>query len=275
LTFLGEFLDRMIGYSYPILFVWVLFFAVETLLPRDDQRISLRSRLKTLAFWLVYIPCIMISTQLFLLVWTPLGVKPLIPSLSAGLPRPVGAIVGAVAAAYVGDFFYYWCHRAQHRWFWRFHAVHHSVREMSGAAAYHHVSEGFIKLALYTAPLAFFTQDPFAMPVLGWLLALQGYYLHSPTKVHFGPLGRFLADNRFHRIHHSMEPGHFDKNFGVFTTLWDVLFGTAYFPAAGEWPATGLPDFPEPANMREYLMSPFTKANTAEPKAAAEPALLR
>ncbi len=263
----------MIGYAYPILFVWVLFSAVETLLPRDEQRISLRSRLKTLLFWLVYIPCIMISTQLFWLVWTPLGVKPLIPSLAAGLPRPLGAFLGAIAAAYVGDFFYYWCHRAQHRWLWRFHAVHHSVREMSGAAAYHHVSEGFIKLALYTAPLAFFTQDPFAMPVLGWLLALQGYYLHSPTKLHFGPLGRFFADNRFHRIHHSIEPEHFDKNFGVFTTLWDGVFGTAYFPTADEWPETGLADFPEPANVREYLLLPFAKTSAEEPKGVAGQAM--
>jgi hypothetical protein len=76
--------------------------------------------------------------------------------------------------------------------------------------------------------------------------------------MNLGPLGRYFMDNRLHRIHHSIEPQHFDKNFGLFTTLWDSLFGTAYFPARDEWPDTGVPDFPEPASMTEFLFSPFT-----------------
>ena len=43
----------------------------------------------------------------------------------------------------------------------------------------------------------------------------------------------------------------------MFTTLWDSLFGTAHFPAEGEWPATGVPDFPEPANVRQFLFASF------------------
>ena len=54
----------------------------------------------------------------------------------------------------------------------------------------------------------------------------QGNYLHSPIRLHLGVLGRYIVDNRVHRIHHSLEPAHFDKNFGMFTTLWDRLFGT-------------------------------------------------
>ena len=46
-----------------------------------------------------------------------------------------------LAAAAVYDFFFYWCHRAEHRWLWRFHAVHHSIRDMNAVNAYHHPTE--------------------------------------------------------------------------------------------------------------------------------------
>jgi sterol desaturase/sphingolipid hydroxylase (fatty acid hydroxylase superfamily) len=79
-------------------------------------------------------------------------------------------------------------------------------------------------------------------------------------------LRRIIADNRFHRIHHSVEPQHFGKNFGAGTSLWDQLFGTAYFPAADEWPATGLSDQREANTVSEYLWSPFKRL---EPQDAA------
>jgi sterol desaturase/sphingolipid hydroxylase (fatty acid hydroxylase superfamily) len=43
-----------------------------------------------------------------------------------------------------------------------------------------------------------------------------------------------------HRIHHSLEPQHFDKNFAFVFPLWDVLFGTYCPPKRNEFPATGV-----------------------------------
>jgi len=253
------FLEDLAGYAYATLCICTGFYAIEVLWPRKGLVVSVRSRVKALGFWFVYIPAVMLTTQLTWPLWAPLGVQPLLPRIvPPGLPGPVSAVIGAIAAAFVGDFVYYWFHRLQHRFFWRFHAVHHSVREMSGISAFHHISEPLFRFVFYTAPLACFTQDPFALPVLGWLVALQGYYEHSQTRLNFGPLGRYLADNRFHRIHHSIRPEHYDKNFGVIVTLWDSLFGTAYMPDKDEWPDTGVADFPEPATIREYLLAPFT-----------------
>jgi sterol desaturase/sphingolipid hydroxylase (fatty acid hydroxylase superfamily) len=249
----------------------VFFLALETLAPREGVRISNASRLKSVVFWIVNGAIITLMAYAIMLVWRPLGVKPLLPSLApAGLPAPLGALIGVVAAAFVGDFFYYWCHRAQHRFPWRFHAVHHSVRELSGIAGYHHFTEGLIEFALYTVPLGLFTDSPYSVPILGMLLAWQGNYEHSPTRLNFGPLGRYLVDNRFHRIHHSVEARHFDKNFGIFTTLWDSIFGTAYFPAPDEWPQTGVAEVPEPETVAAFLASPFVRR--AKPAAAERPA---
>jgi sterol desaturase/sphingolipid hydroxylase (fatty acid hydroxylase superfamily) len=45
----------------------------------------------------------------------------------------------------------------------------------------------------------------------------------------FGWVGRWLLISPVaHRIHHSPEVEHFDRNFGGITPLWDRLFGTWY-----------------------------------------------
>jgi sterol desaturase/sphingolipid hydroxylase (fatty acid hydroxylase superfamily) len=67
-------------------------------------------------------------------------------------------------------------------------------------------------------------------------------------------------DNRFHRLHHSVEERHFDKNFGLTTPLWDLLFGTLCVPAKDEWPETGLADQPEVGGLADFLWRPFTRA---------------
>jgi sterol desaturase/sphingolipid hydroxylase (fatty acid hydroxylase superfamily) len=240
--------------------IWMalFFIALESVAPRAGVKVSTASRVRAVAFWSVYNIAILLLFNLMGPLWASLGVKPLLPTLAPpGMPHLLSVLIGCLAAAYVGDFVYYWCHRFQHRYLWRFHAVHHSVREMSGVTAYHHVSEQIFNFLLYTVPLSLVTRDPLVIPMLGWLLALQGNYLHSPTWINFGPLGRYWIDNRYHRIHHSIEERHFDKNFGLFTTLWDSLFGTAYFPARDEWPQTGVADFREPASVRDFLLSPF------------------
>jgi len=272
MDFTRSLITGIADFDFSLVPLFVVFVALEALFPRERTAASVAARLranapsqlKAAAFWLVWVPFAVLTAMLYQALWSKLGVKPLLPSLSpGGLPRPLSVAIGAVAAAFVGDFVYYWCHRAQHRFFWRFHAVHHSVRQMSGVAAYHHVSEEAFKVALYALPLALFTTDPYALPVIGLVLGWQGNYLHSPIRLHLGPLGRLIQDNRFHRIHHSIEPRHFDKNFGVFCTLWDWLFGTAYFPAADEWPRTGLADQPEPESIASYLTAPFRQASRA------------
>jgi sterol desaturase/sphingolipid hydroxylase (fatty acid hydroxylase superfamily) len=93
--------------------------------------------------------------------------------------------------------------------------------------------------------------------VVGFIVMLLSYYIHSPIDVHFGPFRKVLVDNRFHRIHHSIEPRHFDKNFGICFSIWDRWFGTAYDPAPDEWPSVGLSDVPAPRGVVEFLTLPL------------------
>lgn len=191
-----------------------------------------------------------------------LDLRPLTESDSWPL-KVTGWLIAVVGIAMAGNFFYYWLHRAQHRfgWLWRFHSVHHSITEMSATASYHHVAEDLFQFAAVTLPMSVLLGVA-SGPVPWIVIVLAGthtYFIHSSARFSLGPLGYVICDNRYHRLHHSRDPEHRNRNFGTTTPIWDMLFGTARFPKKGEWPAVGLDDTPEPRTVREYLLLPFRK----------------
>lgn len=225
----------------------------------SHEKHSLKGRLYGVVYWIIWTLFAMAAAELF---------KYLNPTSLWRIPVKAewaGAwdvIIAPILAAIVGDFYFYFHHRIQHAvpLLWRFHAVHHSIREMNAVNAYHHPFDDFIKGFISLIPLAFFAIDATrAIPTLAILLALHPYYLHSPLKGDLGIFRNVIGDNRFHRIHHSTDPRHFGKNYGAFTTVWDRLFGTAYWPAKDEWPEVGLKDIPQPTNLAEWFLIPFRR----------------
>lgn len=186
--------------------------------------------------------------------------------------RVAGWLVATFGIAVIADFFYYWMHRAQHAipWMWRFHRVHHSITEMSATNSYHHVAEDLFQYVAVTLPLIFLF-DVSSGPV-PWLLIVvlntQTYFIHSSANFNIGPLRYLVSDNRLHRIHHSREDRHLNRNFATRTPLWDVLFGTAYFPRRDEWPDVGLTELEEPRTLRDYLLLPFRGDRADAPRPA-------
>jgi sterol desaturase/sphingolipid hydroxylase (fatty acid hydroxylase superfamily) len=205
-------------------------------------------------------------------LWRQIGIAPTItvPLWSwleaygtAGYALQVLVLVGAA------DFLAYWRHRAEHRWFWGVHMVHHSPRELHAANDIAHPLQAFFSFVFITVPMSLIAVDgpttPFTVAALVVLLSM---YIHSPVEVHFGPVRRVVVDNRFHRIHHSLEPRHFDKNFSICFSVWDHMFGTAYDPGE-EWPAVGLADVKPPRTLREFLNMPFQPGRNVAPDEAA------
>jgi sterol desaturase/sphingolipid hydroxylase (fatty acid hydroxylase superfamily) len=204
---------------------------------------------------------------IFLLAAAPLGaaVAVIMGDISKALniqPIPVhlgvfSPVVGAIVLALWLDLQFYVAHRIEHRFFWRFHAVHHSIRDLSAANSYHHWTEALMSLTV-AIPLMFF--DVKIAPTLGLLVLLfryQQFYIHSSSRPHFGPLRYVWVDNRYHRIHHSLNPEHFNKNFGAFSPLWDWLFGTLYMPQSKEWPEVGVEGLHQPESIKDWLVAPW------------------
>lgn len=275
MDFLPAMLSRIGSSATNWLIIFGIVTALELLAPRE--RHSAATRLQGLVFWAVWIPIATLVLAGFAAVWKWLGVAPLFSLPAAfGWAGAAAMVLTMLAGAFVSDFFFYWCHRAQHAWLWRFHAVHHSVRDLNALTSYHHPSAIVVETAMIAAPVSLlFGESAAASGAMVVLLWVQVVFLHSPTRLHLGPLRMLFADNRFHRIHHSMEPRHFDKNFGAFTTLWDRLFGTAWYPAPGEWPAVGVAGVEPPASLRQWLLMPFREASTAAPPPAAAAAVER
>jgi sterol desaturase/sphingolipid hydroxylase (fatty acid hydroxylase superfamily) len=269
--------SALIRLQYPAA-TCLLYLLFELLLPRT--RNSIRSYGRAAVFTAA---AIVINTILLALIEGTIGIgqksggivgdgqiQPVasldLSSLTASdfLPLQVaGWLAATLGVAMLVNFFYYWLHRAQHAvpWLWRFHRVHHSITEMSATASYHHFAEDLFQFVGVTLPAAFLLQVvPGPVP---WLVIVlvntHTYFIHSSARINIGPLRYLVGDNRYHRIHHSIEPHHVNHNFGTSTPLWDVLFGTAYFPKAGEWPQVGLADFAEPRTLGDYLLSPLRK----------------
>jgi sterol desaturase/sphingolipid hydroxylase (fatty acid hydroxylase superfamily) len=255
----------LIRLTYPAA-TCLLFLAAEWALPHN--RNSIASYRRAAIFWTAAIAFNTLVLKALegtmgALQIPPLAVldlHPLTDSPSLAL-RVAGWLLAAIGLAIVGNFFYYWFHRAQHRfgWLWRFHSIHHSIPELSATASYHHVTEDLFQYIAVTLPMAVLLGVQ-SGPV-PWLVVVlagaQAFYIHSSAKLEIGPLRYLLCDNRFHRIHHSCDAVHRDCNFGTVSPLWDVLFGTAWFPRRGEWPAVGLDEMGEPQSVGAYLLAPF------------------
>lgn len=224
------------------------------------ERPSWRTRLKGFTFVSVGWFAATAPLTAFLVLFDVLGVKPIytFPSLTS-------EALGIVAALLFSDFLNYWSHRFLHRFAWPIHAVHHSVTELCAANNYAHFTERVIKSALFALPLSLvtfkFPETPYAIAF--WRAGME-FWIHSPTSAHLGPLSWILVDNRWHRIHHSLEAQHIDKNFGILFSFWDRMFGTAWVPAKGEWPKVGVAGTPPPRNVLDYLLMPLRRRRNHE-----------
>jgi sterol desaturase/sphingolipid hydroxylase (fatty acid hydroxylase superfamily) len=198
------------------------------------------------------------------------SIKPLLQLNLAQVARDAGGVFGAAlnwaifpfAIYLIYDAFYYFFHRAQHAvpFLWRFHAVHHSIREMNAFNSSHHISEEIFRLFLITVPMTALigvsTETTFVVLLLrGW-----GQFVHSNLNLNLGPIEYVVATPRFHRIHHSIEPHHVNRNFATFFPIFDLIFGTAHMPRKGEFPRTGIAGTPEPSTPLQQVMMPFAKA---------------
>jgi sterol desaturase/sphingolipid hydroxylase (fatty acid hydroxylase superfamily) len=132
----------------------------------------------------------------------------------------------------VNSFMFYWSHRLMHtHQLFEIHKVHHSALEMNVLTpTRNHPIDFMIMIVINTVPAAILGADSLAVMAY---LGLNGLYqcaVHSSITFMDAKWIRFLIISpKAHRVHHSCEKEHFDKNFGILT-LWDVLFGTYYNP---------------------------------------------
>ena len=145
---------------------------------------------------------------------------------------PLAAQVAILLAA--TDFCQYWLHRAFHgRRLWRFHAIHHSAREVNWSTTFrvHPVNDLAVNAALAVlARLAGFSET--SVLLAAPIFFFSGVLTHANLGWTYGPLRFVLASPVFHRWHHSLEMDARERNFAPMFPVWDLMFGTFHMPGA-------------------------------------------
>lgn len=124
---------------------------------------------------------------------------------------------------------------------WEFHKVHHSAKILTPITLFRiHPLESAIatvrnslSLGVSSAMFMFFFSGEvsmytfFGVNLFGFMFNFLGANLrHSHVPISLGFLEYLFISPKQHQIHHSANPKHFDKNFGVGLAIWDYLAGT-------------------------------------------------
>ncbi len=119
-----------------------------------------------------------------------------------------------------------------------------------------------LSILLFPAPIS--AWDILGVNVFGFLFNFLGSNLrHTSIDLSFGYLEFLFISPRMHQYHHSDNPLHFNKNFGVSLSIWDIFFKTFARPQSfKENPITfGFPyiEKEEDTSLRLAIISPIKK----------------
>jgi len=248
-TLLRPLLARLLIYLAPVALFIVLGIVMESWLVADEQEDDQAKLFNLVISLIISITDVGIGIWLLALLTSVMSKIPLHGLISLPL-QDHGKIWIAIPLALfnlcVGDFFYYWMHRAQHswKWLWVQHKIHHTEEHMNVTTALRaHWTEVPMHIVFINAPLALLFNLPIVTIGLASLVVQSvKYFIHLNARISLGPLNRVFCTPHTHRIHHSSLEKHWGKNFCSALSLWDVLFGTHYQPAPDEWPPCGIPN---------------------------------
>jgi len=143
-------------------------------------------------------------------------------------------------AVFVADLAQALLHRAYHNipWLWRFHAVHHSSREMDWLAGSRiHFVEIVLTRSFVLLPLLVLGFSTPAVNAYVILVGLQAVVAHANIGVRFGWLEYLLVLPRYHHWHHARQQDYIDVNYAIHLPLIDMLMGTFKLPPdQSQWP---------------------------------------
>lgn len=161
-----------------------------------------------------------------------------ITAKSLAIIDPIGWPIWAQLVVFfiVLDFVQWFTHTLLHRFpfLWKFHKVHHSVKEMGFAA---HLRYHWMENVLYKPLKTFGIMilggfEPEQAYIVHFIAIAIGHFNHSNIKITWGPLKYIINNPVMHLYHHAYElpEGKYGVNFGISLSLWDYLFKTNYIP---------------------------------------------
>lgn len=135
------------------------------------------------------------------------------------------------------DFVQWLTHVLLHKYevLWRFHKVHHSVKEMGFAAhlRYHWMENILYKPLKTLGVMVLGGFEPEQAYIVHFIAIIIGHLNHANIRITWGPFKYILNNSVMHLYHHMKAlPENKPKgiNFGISLSIWDFLFKTNYIP---------------------------------------------
>lgn len=157
-------------------------------------------------------------------------------TLLAGWPIVLQAFVFLLAKDFVSWFAHMLLHRVP--WMWELHKLHHSITELDWIGNFRfHWMEIVIYKAFTWLPLLLLGVAGNVILIIAVIETFIGHLNHSNIPWGYGKMGYIINNPRFHVWHHDMvNHGRYGQNFAIVFSLWDWIFGTAYFPKDSKMP---------------------------------------
>ncbi len=134
------------------------------------------------------------------------------------------------------DFVQWFTHSLLHKYpfFWKYHKVHHSVKEMGFAAhlRYHWMENILYKPLKTFGVMILFGFEPTQAYIVHFIAIAIGHINHANIKITWGPLKYIFNNPVMHLYHHAytIPEGTYGVNFGISLSVWDYIFKTDYIP---------------------------------------------
>lgn len=185
-------------------------------------------------------------------------------SRGADADAGLGATLALTTAIFiVDDFLHYASHRMAHRMeiFWASHYVHHSPLRFDfftglrqpPSWAFTPAAAAPVLLILMGAPVA-------VVAASGALRAAHHFLLHTERVRRLPQWVEWTFNTpSHHRVHHSSEHDHVDKNFGAVLILWDRMFGTFIAEPQGGVSTYGVHDPAAQASALSVVVHPWRR----------------
>ena len=147
------------------------------------------------------------------------------------------------------DFVQWFTHVLLHKYefLWRFHKVHHSVKEMGFAAhlRYHWMENIFYKPLKTVGVMLIGGFEPEQAYIVHFIAITIGHLNHANVRITWGPFKYLFNNSVMHLYHHIKalpENKKMGINFGISLSIWDYIFKTNYVPDDNGNIELGFPD---------------------------------
>lgn len=164
-----------------------------------------------------------------------------------------------LTALIISEIGLYWAHRLAHSYdtLWRFHSVHHSVERLwfFNTGRFHFIDTLFS--LLLSIPILFIIGVPGEIFIwVSSITAFIGLLTHCNIYLNCGFFNYIFNTPNLHRWHHSRKSVEGNNNYGENLMIFDMLFGTFYYPKKRHVGPLGIKEF-MPKTFINQLWTPF------------------